>query len=345
MKSFALSLAILLLTTPALAGEVVITVGPGGQYQHLADAVAVANADLDPGNSYVINLMPGTYLNDFPDPILRPMTIQGDPAFASQRAVLAATVPLPNQKGILLTFSSLTVRRIEFTGAYIDNSLGGNGAGIRDQNLENTPAALVVENSVFHDNQAGIMQGDDSAENVTIYNSQFVNNGNPNICCFTHGVYVDEAAALFVGESLFCGQLIGHEVKSRAAQTAVIGSQIYSGEGAPASSGCRVGNTSFDIEIANGGAGFVWGNTLVQGPSAQNYKIVSYGAEGINFATNSLIVGRNSFTSTANSIAVSDLSYLYGPCVPVELIDNTFTGVGTIVDPPGCIAPAAARPK
>jgi hypothetical protein len=334
MKGFALFLAMSLLASPSLAGEVDFSVGSGGQYQHLADAVAVANADQDLSNSYVINLAPGIYANDFAE-IDRPMTIQTDPAFAPQRAVLQATVPLPNEKGILLTFASLTVRRLVFTGAHIADSLGGNGAGIRDQNPEGTPAALVVENSLFHNNQAGILQGDDSAETVTIMNSQFKNNGNPNICCYTHGIYIDEATSLTVEGSLFCGQLIGHEIKSRAAQTAVIGSRIYSGEGGPAGSGCRVGNASFDIEIANGGVGIVRHNQVVQGPSAQNYKMVSYGAEGINFTTNSLIVANNTFTSTANSIAISD-----PPCIPVQLTGNTFNGVDEIVDPPSCIAPA-----
>ena len=334
MQKLALFLALALLAGPALAGEVDITVGPGGQYQHLSDAVAVANADPNPSNTYVINLAPGVYLNDFSDPIVRPMVIQTDPSIAQTGAVLQATVPLPNAKAILLTFASLTVRGIEFTGAYIDDSLGGNGAAIRDQNPEGTLAALVVENSVIYDNQAGILQGNDSAETVMIVNSQFINNGNPDICCFTHGVYIDEAASLTVTGSLFCGQLIGHEVKSRAAQTTVMGSQIYSGEGAPADSGCRIGNASFDIEIANGGVAVIRGNQLVQGPSAQNHKIVSYGAEGVNFTTNSLIVANNTFTSTANSIAISD-----PPCVPVQLAGNAFSGTSEIVDPPSCVAP------
>jgi hypothetical protein len=126
----------------------------------------------------------------------------------------------------------------------------------------------------------------------------------------------------------------GHDIKSRAAQTAVIGSRIYSGEGAPANSGCRVGDTSFNIEIANGGVGIIRHNQLVQGPSAQNCKIISYGAEGLNFTTNSLTVARNAFTSTADSIAISD-----PPCIPVQLAGNTFTGISEFVDPQGCIAP------
>ncbi|MBV8399666.1 MAG: hypothetical protein JOZ17_13125 [Acetobacteraceae bacterium] len=317
-----------LAATAAHADNVTINVGAGGQYQTLTQAVAVANAD--PNNVYTIVLAPDTYLNDFPDAITSPMTIEGsDPR---NLAVLQGTVPLPNEKGIILTVSSLTLRNLEITGAFIDDSLGGNGAALRDQNPENTPAAVVLDNVYVHDNQAGVQQGDDIAETVTISNSSFVNNGNPDLCCFTHGVYIDEAASRTVMSSLFCGQLIGHDIKSRAMSTMVSGSQIYSGEGAPATTSCRVGNTSFDIDMPNGGVGVVSNNTIVQGPTAQNHKMINYGEEGLVYDTNSLTVQTNSFISTTNSIAIED-----PPCVPVNVAaDNTFTGVSAVVDPAQC---------
>src|SRR5262249_28280283 len=74
-----------------------INVGPMGRYAHIADAVEVANSDADTSNYYVFNLAPGIYVNDFPT-VLRPMTIQVDPAAAPNRATLQATVPLPNEK-------------------------------------------------------------------------------------------------------------------------------------------------------------------------------------------------------------------------------------------------------
>jgi hypothetical protein len=338
MRRLALLLAILL-ATPCSAAEITITVGPGGQYQTLAPAVAKANSDPDPSNSYVISLAPGTYLMsqppDFPDQITRPMTIQS--SSHSKRAVLKATMALPNQKGILLTVSSLTVNGLEMTGAAIDDSLGGNGAAIRDQNPDPTPATLVVQNSFFHDNQTAILQGNDSQETVIITNSQFKNNGNPNQNVFQHAVYIGVSASLMVGNSFFCGQLIGHEIKSRAAQTMVAGSKIYVAEGAPKNSGCQVNNGSFDIELANGGVGIIAGNLIVQGPSTQNKKMVSYGAEPPppSYATNSLSVTNNNFVSTAGSIAIDD-----PPCVPVELgTQNKFVGTSEIVNPSGCVAP------
>src|SRR5215472_736028 len=88
--------------------------------------------------------------------------------------------------------------------------------------------SLTLDTVLIDGNQAGVLQGDNTSEVVTITNSQFINNGNPDICCFTHGVYIDAAASLTVQGSLFCGQLIGHDIKSRAAQTTILNSQIYS---------------------------------------------------------------------------------------------------------------------
>jgi hypothetical protein len=135
------------MNTGTASAEVTLTVGPSASYQKISAAVAAANADEDLSNYYVINVEPGTYTNDFPE-VYRPMTIQANPLKAGQQVLLQATVPLPNQKGIILTFASLRINGLTLIGANIANSLGGNGAGIRDQNT-GTPATLVVENSTL----------------------------------------------------------------------------------------------------------------------------------------------------------------------------------------------------
>jgi hypothetical protein len=62
----------------------------------------------------------------------------------------------------------------------------------------------------------------------------------------------------------------------------------------PVALGCRVGNSSYDIEAANGGILTVLGNTLVQGPGVENNVIIDYGGESSQ-AVNSLVVTRNTF--------------------------------------------------
>ena len=205
----------------------VLQAGPGGQYQSISAAVDAADTDADLGNYYEIKVMPGTYTNDFPY-VMWPMTIEVNPNHMGSPVVLKATVGLPNEKGIILTVASLTVNGLTFTGAQIENSLGGNGAGIRDQNT-GPGAVLMVLNSTFTGNQEGILTGNDAGETITVMNSQFTNNGNANISYFQYALYVNEAGSLTVSNSLFCGQLIGHDIKSRAQVTIVNGNQLYDG--------------------------------------------------------------------------------------------------------------------
>jgi hypothetical protein len=334
----------------AWANNLVITVGAGGQYQRIDEAVAVANADTESGgpqpfgggqtqlrNYYTINITPGVYQNDFAD-VMRPMTIQVDPAFPGKRVILKATIPLPNQKGIIHTTSSLQVNGLVFTGAQIDESLGGNGAGIRDQNPENTPASLIVENSIFENNQAAILQGNDIAEDIAIINSEFKNNGVSH----THAVYIDEAATLTVIGSLFCGHLVAHNIKSRAAVATFINNRIYDGAAAPASSGCRVGSSRGAIDVANGGIATIRGNLLVRGPASSMPQIIRYGEENLGYGPDSLYgYGANSLYVTDNRFVATGPGAIgiYDPqCVLAHLVNNSYSGIDSVIDPPRCLA-------
>jgi hypothetical protein len=203
---------------------IIQTVGPGKQYPTINAAVAAQASS--PGHSWEIDVQAGTYLNDFAV-ITNPTDIEakGGPV------ILDATVPPPNEKGILTTTATLIVNGLTFEGAAIPDADGGNGSGIRDQS--NTATQLTVENSKFIGNQEGILTGSDSGssnkETVQILNDQFINNGNPNPDTFQHALYVGDAASLDVENSLFCGQLLGHDVKSRALTTTVKGSTMFIG--------------------------------------------------------------------------------------------------------------------
>ena len=314
---------------PAETNTIVLSVGPGGQYQTVSAAVSRADADTAPGNHYDIQIMPGTYTNDFPY-VTRPMTIEVNPNYPGQPVVLKATEALPNEKGIILTVASLTVNGLTFTGAQIANGLGGNGAGIRDQNTG--PAHVIIQNSTFTGNQEGILTGNDPSETITILNSKFINNGNPNINYFQHGLYVNEAGSLTVSNSLFCGQLIGHDVKSRAAVTTIVNNQLYDGA-ANSALGCRAGSSSLAIDVVNGGAATISGNQIIQGAASQNYKMVDYGEEGLIYGNNNLLVSKNSFTSSGTPSATA----IYDPfCVTAQLSGNSFSGITTIANPANC---------
>lgn len=134
----------------ALAHTTILTVRARGQYETISAAVSAADADTDPGNYYDIRVAPGTYVNDFPY-VTRPMTIEVDSLQAGTQVALKATEDLPNQKGIMLTTASLIVNGLTFTGTKISDGLGGDGAGIRDQDTD-PGASLMVQNSTFTGN-------------------------------------------------------------------------------------------------------------------------------------------------------------------------------------------------
>ena len=314
----------------AVAGDITLKVGPGALYHTISAAVAVADSDANPADFYVIEVAPGTYTNDF-SAVTRPMMLEVNPAKIGRAVILKATVPLPNEKGIILANADLTVNGLTFEGAEIANDLGGNGAGIRDQNLS-TPATLIVENSSFINNQEGILTGYNSAQSISIINTTFKNNGNPNQSYFQHALYVNYAGSLSVSSSTFCGQLIGHDIKSRAMMTTISDNQLYDGQADPAL-GCRSGSSSLAIDLPNGGIATIAGNAITQGAASQNDKMVDYGEEGLLYSANSLLVSDSSFTN----IGANPATAIYDPyCVPVQLAGNTFTNISTVVDPSIC---------
>ena len=172
---------------------------------------------------------------------------------------------------------------------------------------------------------------------ITISNSSFINDGNPDQNFFQHAIYAAGGHTLNVSNSLFCGQLIGHNVKSRAQVTMVTNNNIYDGATNPdTSQTCEPGSSSLAIDVANGGAATITGNQIVQGPTTQNNKLVDYGEDTLVYTSNSLVVSGNSFVS----MGISNATAIWDPnCIPAQLSNNTFTGIMTVLEPSNCAAP------
>jgi len=320
------------------AAVITLTVGPTGQFASINAATSFADTDTNPNNSYEILVVPGTYTNDFSN-VTRPMTIEA--ATPGSQVLLLATVPPPNLKGIIWTDSSLTVNGLTFEGAAIPSSDGGNGAGIRDESTSAT--SLIVENSTFLNNQEGILTGGSNyQETVQILNSQFINNGNstdPN--GQEHALYVGDAGSLGVSNSLFCGTLLGHDIKSRALSTTVQNSTMYIGAAASPGSpdynaGCTMpGSTSIGVDIPNGGNADLVGDALIQGPANRNGALVSYGEEGLHSSgANTFAISDSTFTSTANGLAIQELPTCLAQ---VTLTNDMFTGTSAIINQSNCL--------
>src|SRR5207248_1714503 len=174
----------------------------------------------------------------------------------------------------------------------IANAFGGNAAGIRDQSKTGR-VNLIVRNSMFRENQNGILTGSNPEETITVENSKFIGNGNPTITgppfCCQHALYVGQARSLMLRNSLFCGQWVGHDIKSRALITSVLSNILYDGA-ADSRIGCLAGSTSFAIDIPNGGVVRISGNQIIQGKETGNSSLVAYGEEGLRYSNNTMDV-------------------------------------------------------
>ncbi|MDX2222455.1 MAG: right-handed parallel beta-helix repeat-containing protein [Rhodospirillaceae bacterium] len=303
----------LAMSAPGHAQAAIITVGPGGGYDYASLSAAVAAASA--GDN--IRIAPGVYLNDF-STITIPLTIEGFGGVA----VLEASIPIPNGKAILVTRADVTVRNVEFRGAKVPDK---NGAGIRAE-----VGDLIIQDSIFRDNENGILSASDPNMSVLIENSQFVDNGFGD--GQSHGIYINRVESVIVRGSTFDGTRIGHDIKSRAANTVVTDNVLDDGV---------TGTTSYAIDVSNGGNATIVGNTITQGLNTDNRAMVAYGAEGLIYAMNSLLIANNTFVNTRpNAIGVNNFS-----TVSALLQDNTFTGVQTILVGPGEIVTSPSVPE
>ena len=327
----AFAAAELALAGPASAQVITLTVGPGGDFATLG---AMAQAQVA-GNTYVVTIVPGTYTDDF-------AVFQADTVLNGTGVTEIADTQPPNLKGLFTTTFSLTVNGmalIALPGFGIDSSLGGNAALIREQS--NGATQLNLNDAVIEGGQMGILTGSDSGtthlEQVTITNTRFVNNGNPDPAAFGHALYVGDAASLTVVNSLFCGQLIGHDVKSRAAVTIVSGSTLFVGTNQGADPACNIGSASLAIDTPNGGQVMINANQIFQGDANQNGSLIRFGEEGVVFIDNSLNVSNTTFTNfgVRSSIAIDELSTCITPVIGVDT--DTFVNITVPVMPPTCV--------
>src|SRR6185312_3265824 len=165
--------------------------------------------------------------------------------------------------------------------------VGGNGAGLRHDH-----GTLSVRRCIFQNNQNGILIAENPAISARVIDCSFVQNGAG--CGHTHSIYAcSGVASLVVGLCSFRDTVVGHHLKSRAAQTRVTHSYFCD---TPAAT------TSYAIDIANGGDAFIAENLFVQGCTSLSPKIISYASEGLAFSSNYCQVVHNIFVSHRRSV-------------------------------------------
>jgi hypothetical protein len=218
-------------------------------------------------------------------------------------------------KGIfVIDGNNTTIRRLTLAHAQVPDK---NGSGIR---LEH--GNLTVDGVTFIENEMGILGGATGAT-VTIRNSVFERDGRLGQQ-WGHAVYIGEADLVRVIDSRFSETRQGHSIKSRALRTEVTGCTITDGPD---------GTSSYLIDVPNGGALVVHGNTLEKGPKSDNAgTAIAIGEEGNPHPTPEITVTDNTFRNDSDheTAFVSNRTD-----TPASVTDNRFYGPVIALSGPG----------
>ena len=223
-------------------------------------------------------------------------------------------------KGIfVIDGNDITVRNITFTRAAVPDQ---NGAGIRAEGRN-----LTVEHSRFIDNENGILANPVPGSTIRILDSEFRGNGKCVPTC-AHGIYVNAVDRLDIEHSRFFDQHVGHHIKSRARSTVLIDNDIADGAN---------GNSSYLVDIPNGGDLLMQGNRLQKGKMSENTgTAVPIGEEGVSNPTHELTIRDNEFTSDLPGTTVFVRNRTD---TPATLSGNQLHGLVTPLVGPGTVSP------
>lgn len=293
----------------------VLRVGPGMSYLTPSVAARVAK------DGDVIEVIAGTYPGDVASWPQNNLTIRG----IYGRARILANGNSAEGKGIwVIKGNNVTVENIEFTGASVSDH---NGAGIRFEG-----ANLIIRGCYFHDNENGILTGENPGSSILIENSEFADNGIGD--GYTHNIYVGEINALTVQFCYIHGAKSGHNVKSRARVNRILYNRIMDE---------RKGTSSYAIDVSNGGGAYVIGNVIQQGALSENYHIISYGAEALSYPDNKLFVVNNTIVNDRRDGGV--FVRVAPSSAPARLINNIFYGPGRTAEGPAIRKTNLAIPR
>ena len=288
---------------PAMAAT--LQVGPGKTYAKPCLAIAAAQA----GDLIEVDAA-GSYQGDTCAWATDNLTVRG----VNGRAKIDITGVTPNQQKGLFTISAnnATIENFELSGAAISAGAGNNGAGIRHQGTN-----LTVRGCYFHDNQNGILGAPATANTgtVLIESSEFASNGAGD--GFSHNMYIGNYAQFTLQYSYTHSSKVGHLVKSRAYTSLIRYNRITDDAG---------GTGSYEVNLPNGGTGYIIGNLIEQSSTTQNPAIIAFGEEGTTGYDDHLFVVNNTILNNLKSgTFVNDSG-----TSPAMLINNIFWNGGKI---------------
>ncbi len=282
----------------AVASGRVLRVGPGETFTVPSQAAAVAR------DGDTVDIDAGTYAGDVAVWRASHLTLRG----VGGRAVLDARGHAAQGKAIwVIAGNDTTVQNITFTGAAAPDH---NGAGIRQEGT-----GLTVMECVFRDNEDGLLAGDAPTSAVTVENSEFDHNGYGD--GYSHNIYIGHVRTFTLRGCYSHNANVGHDVKSRALTNDILYNRV---------SDDNASNSSYLLDLPNGGDCRVIGNVFRRGPHASSGTLLSFAEEGPSNPRQALFIVNNTFADDETRHAVTFIRCAGRPTERV--INNLFLGAG-----------------
>ena len=294
------------MATPVSAAT--LSVGAGKTYAAPCAAFAAAKA------SDVIEIQAGTYSGDVCAITASKLTIRG----VNGRPKIQAGGKSSGGKAIwVVRGNDITIDNVEMSGAAVADK---NGAALR---LEGTNFTL--RNSFLHDNENGVLSGENTASTVTMEYNEFGHNGRGD--GYTHNVYIGKVAKLYFRYNFSHDAHVGHNLKTRGLYN-MIAYNRFSSLRAGETGSTAAGKPSYEVNVPNGGTTYIIGNVIMQPAASNNPAMVAYGEEGISTDRKSdLYVINNTFVND-DSVRGTFVMVRNATTAP-KLINNLFSGFGT----------------
>jgi hypothetical protein len=287
----------------ARANAGTLSVGPGKTYAAPCAAFAAARD----GDTIEVDSA-GNYAGDVCALTKNKITIRG---VGAARVRIDAAGKNAQGKAIwVVQGADTTIENIQFSGASVPDA---NGAGIRQEGKN-----LTLRNCVFRDNENGILAGDVAGSEILIEHCEFDHNGAGD--GYSHNLYINHVAKLTFRYNYSHRAVIGHLLKSRAAENHILYNR-FSDE--------ADGTASYEIDCPNGGKTYIVGNVIEQSALTDNPAMLAYLEEGSHTSNPSseLFVVNNTFV---NHLGRGTFVMIGAAATtPVLVQNNVFYGGGT----------------
>lgn len=283
----------------------ILRVGPNETFTRIADAAKAAR------DGDIVEILPGEYRGDVATWRQKKLLIRG----VGERPVLIADGRIADGKAIwVIANGDFVIDNIEFRGA---RAADHNGAGIRFER-----GRLEVRNSVFIDNQTGLLTANFNDAELVIRDSLFAQ-APQQMQSLPHLLYVGRIARLEVSGSRFHQGYRGHLLKSRARYNDIRYNLLYDGP---------QGEASYELDLPNGGLAFVVANIIGQSAATQNPTVVAYGAEGDAWPDSALYLAHNTLLSDRHTgtLFLRAWADRLPPQAEIRGINNLSVGLGTL---------------